>query len=435
MISCYLLNGKTGNTYEDFKTIEAVLKQNQSLLWEIPALAVVLLLDAWGKAIAKDKDILKTEGAAYLSFYLKRNNVENLINRSVGNLKFLDEFAASGHQPGKYLKAQGRGIVCHWIARNVKTLAIYSLINSLLGRNANILRVPEENAAEVLEILYLLEDISIEYNGRSYNASGLMKNIALVYFDSRDELLNSGMSRIADARVIWGGEAAVNAIISLPKKTTCRDVVFGPKYSFAVMDSSLAREACESPELIGRYMGAFAMDIAQFGQNACSSPHVLFIEGITEQAEAVGEALGRALEKLAKRNPNFVGEAKASSIINERARYALSLDRGVKASRDLSWTILLGSGPALEEPLGGRCIYIKNIDDIFMLEDQVTKKVQTIGFEGIDREKAARFADRVSRRGADRIVRFGGMNAYEAPWDGTFLLNELVRWCSLDIEN
>ncbi|HEY5575934.1 MAG TPA: acyl-CoA reductase, partial [Clostridiaceae bacterium] len=208
MITCYLLDGKTsskGAAFKDFKTIEAVLKQNQSLLWEIPAEAVVMLLDAWGKAIAKDKDILKTEGAAYLSFYLKRNNVENLINRSVGNLKFLDEFAASGRQPGKYLKAQGRGIVCHWIAGNVKTLAIYSLINSLLSRNSNILRVPEENAAEVLEILYLLEDISIEYNGRSYNASGLTKNIALVYFDSRDELLNSGMSRIADARVIWGG--------------------------------------------------------------------------------------------------------------------------------------------------------------------------------------------------------------------------------------
>jgi len=438
MIKCYLLDGKpasTGENFDDFKTIEAVLRHNQSLLWEMPAEALVLLLDAWGKAIAKDRDILRTEGAAYLSFYLKRNNVENLIRSSVGNLKYLDGFTASGRHPGKYLKAQGRGIVCHWIAGNVKTLGIYSLINSLLGRNANLLRIPEENAPEVLDILSLLEGISVECEGRSYSASELMKNTALVSFDSRDETLNRGMSGIADARVIWGGESAVNAVSSLPKKTTCRDVVFGPKYSFAVMDSGFASGACASPEMIGRCMSALAMDIAQFGQNACSSPHVLFVEGAAARAEAVAESLGRALEKLAKRNPNVPGQAEASGIINERARYALSLDRGLKASRDLSWTILLGSGPTLEEPLGGRCIYIKNIDDIFMLEDQVTKRVQTIGFECADREKAARFADRATRRGADRIVRFGGMNAYEAPWDGTFLLNELVRWCSLDMGN
>jgi hypothetical protein len=438
MIKCYLLDGKssrTGEIYEDFKTIEAVLMQNQSLLWEIPAEALVLLLDAWGRAISKDKSILGTEGAAYLSFYLKRNNVENLISSSVGNLKYLDEFVESQSQPGKYLKAQGRGIVCHWIAGNVKTLAIYSLINSLLGRNSNIMKLPKESLDEVLDILSLFAGLSVEYRGRSYCSDDILKNIAMVHFDSQDEYLNSCMSKVADARVIWGGQTSVNAINLLPKKTTCRDVVFGPKYSFAVMDSRLVSEAFASPEMIGRYMSAFAMDIAQFGQNACSSPHVLFIEGTAAQAEAVAESLGRALEKMAKRNPNNLGEAKASRIINERARYALSLERDVKASRDLSWTILLGSGPTLEEPLGGRCIYIKNIDDIFMLEDQVTKMVQTIGFEGMDREKAVRFADRVSRRGADRIVRFGGMNAYEVPWDGTFLLNEIVRWCSLDIEN
>lgn len=421
--------------FEDFKTIEAALKENQRLLWETPEEAIVLLLDAWGKAIAKDREILKTEGAAYLSFYLKRNNVENLISGSVGNLKYLDEFTAGSSQPGKYLKAQGRGIVCHWIAGNVKTLAVYSLINSLLGKNANVLRVPEENAREVLDILSLLEGISVECDGTSYTGSALTKNTALVSFDSKDEMLNRGMSAIADARVIWGGETAVNAITLLPKKTTCRDVVFGPKYSFAVMDGSLVRGACESPEMIGRYMNAFAADIAQFGQNACSSPHVLFVEGTAAQAEAVAEQLGKSLEKLAKRAPTMPGEAEASRIINERARYALSLERGLKASRDLSWTILLGSGPALEEPLGGRCIYIKSIDDIMELEHQVTKRVQTIGFEGTDREKAMRFADRVTRRGADRIVRFGGMNAYEAPWDGTFLLNELVRWCSMDMED
>jgi hypothetical protein len=434
MIKCYLLDGEShpeGKAFKDFKEIKEALEKNQVLLSGIPTKAAALLIEAWGRVISADKGALKTEGAAYLSFYLKKDNVDKLIRCSVDKPEYLDGFAES--RPGRFVKAQGRGVVCHWIAGNVKTLAVFSLVNSLLGRNANLIRVPEDIVSDVLRLLELLDGIKVEFEGETYSSEAYLRNTAIVHFDSNDRELNAGMSMAADARVIWGGEYAVKAISSLPKKTTCKDVVFGPRYSFAVMEGRLVSKACASQVARRTLMGALAVDIVQFGQNACSSPHVIFIEGTREQAEVIARSLGEVLERIGRSNPSSPGEAKASRIINERARYALSLDKDVLSSRDLSWTILLGSGTELEEPAGGRCIHIKNINDIMDLEKSVTKRVQTIGIESLDRERTFEFADRVSRRGADRIVSFGTMNAYDSPWDGTYLLGELVRWCSLNI--
>ena len=431
MMNCYLLDGEfqsNGIEFENFDEIEAALGKNQNLLYCMPVQAVIMLLDEWSKAISKDKSILKREGTAYLSFFLRKNNIEKLIVNSLGDKKYLDEFVDIGQ--GKFIKAQGRGVVCHWIAGNIKTLAFFSLIQSILGGNSNLLRVPKDNIHEVLDIISLFSTIKVEYQNKWYHSMDIIKNISLVCFDSGAYGLNKRMSLLADARVIWGGEEAVNSINALPKKTTCRDVVFGPKYSLAVMDKTIAN--LEQSQL-QNYINAFAQDVAQFDQDACSSPHVLFIEGTFEKAKEIAEVLAKAFEKINKRYSNIVGEAKASKIINERGRYGLSLDKECYASRDLSYTILIDSELSLKEPVSGRCVYIKSVGDIFQIEKLITKKVQTVGFGSLDNDRTIKFANKLSRRGVDRIARLGSMNIYDYPWDGTFLLNELVRWCSLNL--
>ncbi len=445
MINCYLLDGEfheKGVHLEGFTKIEAILKDNQELLHEIPVQAIVTMLDRWSKIIAGNKDILKKEGSAYLSFFLKENNIEKLIKCSVGDKTCLESFTSTAG--GKLMKAQPRGLVCHWIAGNIRTLAVYSMLQAALGRNSSLLRIPEDNILDVLELIGLLGNIEVSHEGKIYNSNDLIKNISVVCFDSHDRKLNAEMSLLADARVIWGGQEAVDSINLLPKKTTCRDVVFGPKYSFAVIDKTLASmaEHTQAAETLGihksqytlnNYVAAFAQDIIQFEQKACSSPHVLFVEGTRQQAETIGEMLSIALSKAAKRYPNIVSQAVASRIINERGRYELELQRRCIASRDLSWSILVDGQLSLKEPLGGRCIYIKYIDDIFNIQKLITKKIQTVGLATLDKKRAASFADIISRRGVDRITALGAMNIYDYPWDGNYLLGELVRWCSLNI--
>jgi len=352
--------------------------------------------------------------------------MEKQVILNLGDKKYLDNFLEV--EEGKFMKAQGRGIVCHWMAGNVPTLGIYSVIESLLCKNANILRVPEKSVTIVYELLRLLEDITIEYQGQTYSSKVLLRNIVLIYFSSENHNLNSKMSLTADARVIWGGKEAVDSISLLPKKTTCKDLMFGPKYSFAVFHKS----AIESLDF-ERYLEKLVMDIITFDQKACSSPQVIFVEKTNLFINEIGKSLSKAFEKVLKRYKNFsLEEAISAKIINKRGEYLLSLDKMIYKSKGLEYTILINNEICLEEPVFGRTIFLKEVDNILEVIPLVTNKVQTIGLASEDLEKTIEFAEKVTSKGVNRVTSFGAMNFYDSPWDGSLIISELVRWCSLN---
>lgn len=429
MIDCYSLNGclfEKKKTFNNFDDISSNLKENWKLLNLMPSQAIVLILDEYSRRLSKDRQLLGIEGTAYLSFYFRRSNVEKLIEMSLKDKKYLDEFVCRGN--GRFIKAQGRGISCHWIAGNVYTLALYSIFQSIIAKNSNLVRVPEKSINVVLKLLKPMENIQVVYKEKLYSSRDILKNISLVYFPSEDELLNEAMSIAADSRIIWGGKEAVDHITSLPKKTTCKDIIFGPKYSFAVFDKNVleSERCCE-------YMDKLVMDIILFGQKACSSPQVLFVEKSSMSLKEVVKILKKSFEKVGKRYNNFLSESECAKIINERGAYALSLDKDICCSRGLEYTILINDDVKLEEPVGGRCIFVKQIDSIFDVEDLMTHRIQTIGYAVEDKSKILKFADMVTTSGAARVVNIGTMNIYDSPWDGCFMINELVRWCSLNI--
>lgn len=429
MITCYTLDGiiyKEGRLFEDFNNICSSLETNIDYLNSIPVEALILMLDQYSKKISVDKKLLSIEGVPFLSFFMKKGNIKKLISSSLGDEDYLNRFIENGD--GKFLKAQGRGIVCHWIAGNVPTLFFFSAVQAILSRNSNIIRVPKKIINNIIQLLVLLDNIEINYKGETYSSKIILKNICLINFDSNDMSLNQAMSQKADARVIWGGEAAVNTIARLLKKTTCKDLVFGPRYSFAIFD----KEIIEGNEC-HKFMENFIMDITTFEQNACSSPHVLFIEKSKLSIKEVMDILSRAFDKIDKRHPNILNESTAAKVINKRGLYGLSLDKFLLCGKGLKYTILSNNNFCLEEPTGGRCIVIKEINDIFDIKKLITKRIQTIGVAFNDKCKVLKFADNVTSIGVDRVVEVGIMNNYDYPWDGYFMINELVRWCSVNI--
>ena len=82
------------------------------------------------------------------------------------NIEYLNDFVQVDDE--KYMKAQPMGTVCHWMAGNVATLGIYSVLLSILCKNGNILRVSKECVSEIHELLKLLDNIVIEYEGNTY---------------------------------------------------------------------------------------------------------------------------------------------------------------------------------------------------------------------------------------------------------------------------
>lgn len=429
MITCYLLDGKTysqGKSLNSIENINSCLKDNWNTLNSIPVEAMILILDEYSKKLSLNKNLLKIEGVAFLSFYLKKNNIEKLIDSSLGDKRVLNEFIDKGN--GKFIKAQGRGIACHWIAGNIPTLALYSVFQALIARNSNIIRIPKESIDLVLKLFNLMDNIEINYQSTRYFSRDILKNISLIYFDRTDKQLNEQMSMIADARIIWGGEDAVKSISILPKKTTCKDIIFGPKYSFAIFDKS----AIESYEFES-FVNKFVIDVAMFAQKACSSPHVLFVEKSSIPLKQIIEKLSKAFERLDKRYTNILDESTAAKIINKRGCYSLDLDKDLCCSKGLNYTILVNNEIVLEEPIGARCLFLKEIESIFDVKDLITRRIQTIGIASKDKERTLKLGEIITPLGVDRIVNLGLMNIYDFPWDGCFMINELIRWCSINI--
>ncbi|WP_027623880.1 acyl-CoA reductase [Clostridium lundense] len=430
MVKCYTLNGEfygEGLSFNDFNHICEMLKRNEEELRYFPVEAILLIINEYSKIISKDKNILKEEGVPFLCFYLKKSNLDKIIELNLKNKSYLDRFIEVENK--KFIKAQKRGLACHWMAANVGTLGIYSILQSIICRNSNLVRIPEDCIDLIIKLLKPLKDIEISYEENIYFGKDLLKNICIVNFPSSNLELNKCMSIEADCRVFWGGEEALNSIRSLPQRTNCKDIIFGPKYSFAVFD----KDAIESIQL-EKYLENLVIDIIAFNQKACSSPHVLFLEKSSISIEEVTQRLIKVFKKVTKRyEVNFLGERTVADIINKRGEYALSLDKMLHCSKGFEYTILIDNEFKLEEPIGGRTIFLKEVDDVFEVEKLITSRVQTVGIAFKNEDRAINFAEKVTKIGVDRVVKVGYMNLYDSPWDGSFVISDMVRWCSLNI--
>jgi hypothetical protein len=407
---------------QDFEVVASELRTGMEKLLDVPVKEIVDVLHAFSRTVIHDEQVKKIEGIAFLSNWLRRDNLLRIVETNIGNADYLDSFVGEGR---KLMRAFPRGLVCHWIAGNIPTLALFSLFQSMLAKNANILRVPEVSLSTVVPILRLFSSVDTD----GLTGKDLLASVAIVYFPSGDEKANRLMSAHADARVVWGGREAVEAITGLPKSTHCEDVVFGPKYSFAVID----REALES-ENLSRYLRNLATDSVLFEQSACSSPHTVFIEADWKGVLRIADLFRKEFERLSRIMPKTEIEmGTASMIINKRAEYALSEDKTVVAPKENDWTILVDNALQLEEPVQSRTVFLKPVDSVLDTIPLITRNVQTIGNGILNDEKSKEFAKGVMCRGVARVVPPGQMHIYDSPWDGILLLSRLVNWDSLTL--
>ncbi|MFW9964805.1 MAG: acyl-CoA reductase [Candidatus Sifarchaeia archaeon] len=406
----------------DLNEVETKIRKGMANLFRTPVSTILDILHRFSRSLVRDEKVKRIEGIAFLSNWLRRENLKKIIETNLGNLEYLDSFIGINR---KKLRAFPRGVVSHWIAGNIPTLSLFSLFQSMLVKNGNVLRIPEDSLPTVLPILQLFATIEAE----GVTGTDLLNSVAIVYFPSSDLQANTSLSMIADARVVWGGKEAVEAITGLPKRTHCEDIVFGPKYSFAVFD----REALES-ENLSKYLRNIATDSILFEQSACSSPHVIFVETDEEGIMSFAKLLSKELERLSRIMPKTdFDPGRGTMIINKRAEYALDLQKAVLAPKENDWTILIDSEVVLEDPVQSRTIFLKPIADILETINLITRNVQTIGNCIRNPKKSEEFAEGVMFRGVARVVPPGQMHIYDSPWDGILLLNRLVCWNNLTL--
>ena len=426
MITCYLTDGKFGTTtYSDFDTIITDVQRNRQALAEVPLDAIIKILDALGKRVLRNEGINIIPGVSYISLWLRRENLDRICIANYSDKRYADGFYTTGQN--FQMAARPRGIVCQWIAANMPTLGFFSLVQAVLSKNGSIVKMPEEYVPLIVSILRELPAISIDFEGTSYSGKVIADAIAIVSFNGKMREPSEKLSLAADCRIIYGGSEAVRAISCLPCKDHVETIIFGPKYSFAVFD----REYLESGD-VSKALDNFVKDVAVFNQMACSSPHVLFLEKCRYPLNEIVSKIRMAFEHLPPGlRHQAISSGLSAKIINMRAEYLLSDRKNCISPRDLGWTILINEDICLEEPVQGKCIFIKQIDSVDEVLPLVNHKIQAISIGISDPIKREQFARRATYSGADRIVIPGTMHDFTLPWDGILTLNRLVRWVIL----
>jgi hypothetical protein len=386
---------------------------------------LVALFDAFAGRLATPA-FADVEGIAFLATWLKRKSLESVLRSSLGGREgALDGFVADG--PRK-LRAAPRGVIAQWIAGNIPTLAVFSFVLSALAKNVNLVRVPKESLPIVQRMLAALEETSVTTDGRTLTGRELLEGASFFYFPGQSRELHAALSLRADARVVWGGKETLATVLALPRHEHCEDIVFGPKFSFGLVDAPGRKRIGDDSSL----PRAIVRDVLLFDQTACSSPHILYVEGTLDEARAIGQILSEEFTRQTKRSPKrTIAEGTAAAILRLRTDYALTEERDVHASAGVDYTVLVDAeGPVLSDGVQSRTLFVRAVTDLRDVVALVTPQVQTIGVLVDDASLASDLAERLAQRGVSRLVRFGLMNVYDQPWDGFFACDRFVRWIS-----
>jgi hypothetical protein len=400
--------------------IEA-LTQQRSVLAEIPVAALLDLFDDFGRRLLRHPVTKTMDGMAFLSAWLRRSNLEAMLRLNLGGSpEFLDGFLPVGSMK---LAARPRGLISMWMAGNVPTLPVFSIVPALLAKNVCLVKLALENDEGMIPLLTVLAESA----AAGLNGSDLLPCVAVVWFDYQHQDLNEAMSLAADTRMMWGGGPALRAISALPRQDHCTDIAFGPKYSIGLLD----RRRLERSEGLESVISAFVRDIAAFDQRACSAPQTIFAEKNSRLSlRELAELFARQFRRLPpKPSLDFYTTVR---ILNARAEWALDDRRDVIVSGpETDWTICMDSDVSMKEAVQSRTIFLTEIDNREQILPLITPKIQTVGMALGDPSDAEAFASQATLRGVARCVRPGLMNSFESPWDGKLLVGEIVRWVSL----
>ena len=312
----------------------------------------------------------------------------------------------------------GRGLCFHVAPANIPINFAFTWMFSLLAGNANVVRLPSKDFPQVDALLAIIT----EALGRRPE---LQERNAFVKYPRTDNETTAAYCRMADCRMIWGGDRTIAAIKALPAMPRCVDICFADRYSVALIDGGAVLAADEAQ--IARLAEGFYNDTYLMDQNACSSPQVILWEHDSPRAR---ERFWGAVEELAKRKyvlQDAVAVDKYTLFCEEAAGNG-NIQSVVRKGNLLYRVQLKTLSPDMIQHRGKAGFFfeyaLKDRDELFRV---VTEKFQTITQFGIDADSLRRQIVEHHLRGIDRIVPIGQAMDVGVVWDGFDLVRCLSR--------
>lgn len=315
----------------------------------------------------------------------------------------------------------GRGIVFHVAPGNVPVNFAYSLAAGLLAGNANIVRVPREEFAQVRIIAETIDAVMSRHLHQ-----GLRDHIRLIRYDRADHDVTADLSGACDVRVIWGGDATISNIRRHPVAPRAFDVTFADRYSACVIG---AHEYLSAPDRTVLARG-FYNDTYLFDQNACTAPHLVLWLGPRNVVDEARKAFWSELHSYAQGRYRLEPKSAVDKWTNALRYAALHAESQIIKGEDnlINRLEVPRLAPGIEDWHGSCGFFFESqIDVLDQILPIVSRRYQTLSYVGLNKTILRDLVIKGRAVGIDRIVPVGRTLDFSLEWDGYNLVHTLSR--------
>ncbi len=344
-----------------------------------------------------------------------------------------DDLVTHGKEEGIRLIARPAGLVLHVASGNVFLACIESLINGIITKNINFLKMSTDDRD--FPVIFA-ESI------REFDKSGVIsRRLSVLWWRGGDDGTEDIFKRHMDRIIFWGG---IEALKSWERNLGPSAVLIrhGHKISFGVI-SRCGLESAELPDLTDN----IAIDIAMWEQKACNCPQMLFLEDEIHDIDVKRfiDSLSGSLERVnalfppgRRSDDEYVEVLKARELARASA-FVTGKPISVLGPKTFDWTIIFEEDPDRQgfepSPLN-RTIIIRRYASLKALAGlfkNYSLYMQTAGYCLADPE-VREYAMKLSSIGITRLCPFGIMAIPTAgtPHDGSFALRDLTRFTVIE---
>jgi len=311
------------------------------------------------------------------------------------------------------------GLVFHVPPANVDTMFVYSWALSVLAGNANIVRLSSRSSPVVDHLCRVLDEVLAGADARALGP------VAMIQYDHDPAITEAISARVA-LRVIWGGDATVEAIRRAPLPPLARDLVFGNRWSMVALGAPAVDQL--DPGGLRRLAEALADDVFWFDQLACSSPRLALWIGSDAARAAARARLWPAVAAVAVERGYQIDAG--TRLARETFIHRAILDGPVVGRTDVGPALAILAVdrlPASREHPGGGLLFEAGAPGLDVLDGWIERADQTLTHFGLARAALVELATRLGGRGLDRLVPVGQALTMARYWDGYDLRAEFLR--------
>jgi hypothetical protein len=388
------------------------------------SLSLEALLDRCSSGFAGSAEPFAPDAVAFCDALSKRMLAANLGSQWTALGFFFREAAVKKMRQeldGNVLRAP-RGLVFHVTPGNVDTQFLYSWLLSVLAGNSNVVRVSSRLPEAAKDVCRMLAAI----------APPRIRASSIIVDYAHDKAVTDALSARCDVRILWGGDASIEAIRQSPLRADAKEIAFPDRFSFAVVDV----EGYLLQDDAGRSNVARGLqnDIFVFDQMACSSPKVLAWVGSPDRAHTARQDLWPRLAKQV----DAAGIRVETMTALDKLHFAhaeLADGKVTTAERFSNELFVLQSndiGKLRSAHWGGGLVVDTVVADTDAALDLVAPSDQTLAHAGFTKDAVFEIARRARMKGLSRIVPIGRALVFSRHWDGMDLLSEMTRFLTVE---